>query len=108
VTQARLVGELTNDAVLYALAGSVAFLLFVLILDPRLVRSPIGRSLITLDAGLVLLYVPLVLHRFFGLQISQITFSWYYLGTILIVGTATLWRTVIMIRTQLRAKRGKP
>ena len=106
MTQARIAAELTNDAVVYSLAASVAFLAFVVILNPRLWRTPIGRSLILLDIGLLALYVPSVLHRFFGLQVSQVGFGWYYLGTVLAVGTAVWWRTVIMIRVQLR-RRGK-
>lgn len=104
MTQAHLAAELTNDAVLYALAASVAFLVFVVLLDPKLFRSPIGRSLIIMDAGLVLLYVPTALHRFLGLQVSQIGFSWYYLGTVVLVGTAVWARTWIMIRAQRRRR----
>jgi hypothetical protein len=59
----RLAATLTNDAILYALAASLAFLVFAALLDPRLFKTPIGRTLILLDAGLVLLYVPSVLHR---------------------------------------------
>lgn len=105
MTQARIASELTNDAVLYSLATSVAFLVFVLVLDPKLLRTPIGRSLITLDAGLILLYMPSVLHRLAGLNITNVAFAWYFLATILLVGTATLWRTVIMIKAQLRGRR---
>lgn len=105
MTQAQLAAELTSDAVLYALASSLAFLLAVVVLDPRLRRSPIGRSLIALDAGLVALYVPSVLHRFFGLPVSSVGFAWYYLATIVLVGTATLWRTVILVRAQRRGGR---
>ena len=102
MTQARLAADLTNDAVVYALGASVAFLLFAIILDPKLIRSQIGRSLITLDAGLTLLYLPSVLHRFTGLHVTQIGFAWYYLVTVMIVGSATLWRTVIMVRAQYK------
>src|SRR5258707_15139951 len=105
MTQARLAAELTNDAVIYALTASVAFLLFAALLDPKLFKTPIGRSLIVLDAGLILLYVPAVLHRFAGLQITQIAFSWYYLATVVLVGTATAWRTWIMVRAQRRGRR---
>jgi hypothetical protein len=105
VTQAQIAVELTNDAVLYSLAASAAFLVFVLVLDPRLWRTPIGRSLILLDTGLLALYVPSVLHRFAGLQISQVGFAWYYLATVLAVGTAVWWRTLIMIRAQLRGRK---
>jgi hypothetical protein len=104
MTQAQLAADLTNDAILYALAASAAFLAFAALLNPRLFRTPIGRSLITLDSGLVLLYIPSVLHRFFGLSISNVGFAWYYLATVLLVGTATFWRTVIMIRAQRRGK----
>src|SRR5260221_12909179 len=104
MTQARLAAELTNDAVVYALAASVAFLLFAALLDPKLFRTPIGRSLIVLDAGLVLLYVPSVLHRFFGLQVSQIGFAWFYLGVVVVVGTSVWTRTWIMIRVQRRGR----
>lgn len=105
MTQARIAAELTNDAILYSLAASLAFLVFVVILNPRLWRTPIGRSLILLDVGLLALYVPSVLHRFFGLQVSQVGFAWYYLVTVLAVGSAVWWRTLIMIRAQLRRRK---
>lgn len=104
MTQAKLAAELTNDAVLYALAASLAFLAAVAVLDPKLRKSPIGQSLIALDAGLVALYVPSVLHRFFGLSLSVTVFAWYYLVTIVLVGSATLWRTIIMIKAQRRGR----
>jgi hypothetical protein len=104
VSQAQLAADLTNDAVLYALAASLAFLLFAVLLDPKLFRSPIGRTLIVLDVGLVLLYVPSVLHRFAGLQISSIGFAWFYLGVVIVVGTSVWVRTWIMIRAQRRGR----
>ena len=105
MTQERIAAELTSDAILYALAASLAFLAFVVILNPRMWRTPIGRSLILLDIGLLALYAPSVLHRFAGLQVSQVGFAWYYLATVLAVGTAVWWRTLIMIRVQLRRRR---
>lgn len=105
MTQAQIAAELTSDVILYALAASAAFLAFAVTLDPRLLRTPIGRSLILLDAGLLALYVPSVLHRFFGLQVTSAGFAWYYLATVLAVGSAVWWRTLIMIRVQMR--RGK-
>ena len=107
MTQAQLAADLTNDAVLYALGASLAFLVFVVLLDPKLARTPIGRSLITLDAGLVLLYVPSVLHRFAGLSVSSIGFAWFYLGVVILVGSATAWRTLILIRAQ-RGRKEEP
>jgi hypothetical protein len=99
-----LAATLTDDAILYALAASLAFLIFVVVADPKLFATPIGRSLITLDTGLVLLYVPSVLHRFAGLNLSSVGFAWYYLGTVILVGSATLWRTVILVKAQRRGR----
>ena len=104
MTQAQIAAELTNDAVLYAALASLAFLAFAALLDPKLFRTPIGRTLILLDAGLVLLYIPSVLHRFLGLSLANIAFAWYYLATILLVGSAVWWRTWIMIRAQRRGR----
>jgi hypothetical protein len=105
MTQLRIAGELTNDGILFALAGSLAFLTAVIVIDPRLRKSAVGKSLIMLDSGLAALYIPSVLHRFFGLQISQVGFAWYYLGTVLTVGCATWWRTGLMVAAQVRAQR---
>jgi hypothetical protein len=107
MSQAQVAADLTNDAVLYAALASLAFLVFVAILDPKLLRTPIGRSLYVLDAGLLALYVPSILHRFAGLQITQIGFAWYYLGTVLLVGSAVWWRTIIMILAQRRGAAGR-
>lgn len=101
MTQAAVAAELTSDAVLYSLAASVVFLASYLGLA-RGWRTPVGRTLILLDSGLVLLYVPSVLHRFFGLGLASIGFAYYYLATILLVGTAVWWRTWIMFRAQRR------
>jgi len=103
--QAQLAASLTNDAILYAFAASLAFLGAVILLDPMLRKSGIGKSLIMLDIGLAALYIPSVLHRFAGLQITQIGFAWYFLATVVTVGTAVWWRTLIMVTTQLRAAR---
>src|SRR6266487_6953281 len=103
--QAQLAASLTNDAILYAFAASLAFLGAVILLDPMLRNSGIGKSLIMLDTGLAALYIPSVLHRFAGLQITQIGFAWYFLATVATVGTAVWWRTLIMVTTQLRAAR---
>jgi hypothetical protein len=45
-----------------------------------------------------------VLHRFFGLHIGMVGFAWYYLVTLLVVGSAVWWRTIIMIKVQLRRR----
>lgn len=97
---------LINDAILYSLAASAMFLAFAVLLDPKLFRTPIGRSLITLDVGLVALYVPSVLHRFFGLSLLSAVFSYYYLATVLLVGSAVWWRTWIMVRAQMMGRPG--
>ena len=104
MSQARLAADLTDDAILYSLAASVAFLAGY-VAFARGYRTPIGRSLITLDAGLILLYVPSALHRFFGLGLLHVGFAWYYLGTILVVGSAVWWRAWIMMRAQWRSTR---
>jgi len=104
----RLAAALTDDAILYALAASVAFLAFAALIDPKLFTTPVGRSLIVLDAGLVALYVPSVMHRFFGLNVTSIWFAFYYLATILLVGSAVWWRTWIMIRAQRRGAKEGP
>jgi hypothetical protein len=103
--QILLAAELTNDAILYALAGSLAFLTAVALFDPKLRHAPIGKALITLDIGLAGLEAPSVLHRFFGLQVTDAGFAWYYLGTVILVGSATWWRTWLMVAAQLRGRR---
>ncbi len=102
---APLAAQLTNDAIVYASAASAAFLFFCALLDPKLFRSQIGRTLILLDTGLLALYAPSILHRFFGLKISQVGFAWYYLVTVVLVGSAVWWRTVILVWAQWRGER---
>ncbi len=104
MTHGRLVAELTADAVLYSLAASVVFLVGYVVFAAGY-RTAIGRTLIALDGGLVALYVPSVLHRFFGLRVTEIGFAWYYLGTVVLVGSAVWWRTAIMFRAQHRGER---
>lgn len=104
----KLAAELTADAVLYALAASLAFLAAVIIVDPLLRKSPIGQSLIVLDVGLAALYVPSVIQRFSGVHLNATVFTWYVLGTVLVIGTATWWRTAIMVRAQWKGRRMPP
>ena len=100
-----LAAALTNDAILFALAGSVMFLAAVLVLDPKLRKTAIGKALITLDVGLAGLEAPSVLHRFLGLQVTEAWFAWYYLATVLLVGIAAWWRTLLMIAAQVSGRR---
>ena len=105
MTQLQIAAELTDNAILYALAASLAFLAVVLILDPQLRKTPIGKSLLVMDIGLALLYLPSELHRVWGLSILVSPyFAWYYLGTILLVGTGVWWRTIILARVQWRGR----
>lgn len=104
MNQAQIATDLTNDAIFYGLAASLTFLTVVAVLNPMLWKTSIGRSLILLDVGLVALYLPSVLHRFFGLHIGMVGFAWYYLVTLLVVGSAVWWRTIIMIKVQLRRR----
>ncbi len=105
MTQAEIASQFTSDAILFALAGSLAFLTAVVLLDPKLRKSAIGKALITLDVGLAGLEAPSVLHRFLGLQVTDVAFAWYYFGTVLLVGSATWWRTGLLILEQLRGRR---
>lgn len=94
-----LLTSLTNDAVIYALCSSLAFLVGYGLTAPWW-RSQIGWALMTLDAGLVLALLPSVLHRFIGFSVTELWFAYYYLATLLLVGTATAWRAWITIRAQ--------
>lgn len=105
MSQAQLAANLTSDAVFYAFIASIAFLTVYIALA-RGWRSEIGRTLLTLDAGLTLSLAPSVLHRLFGLSLLSLTFAWYYFGSITIVGTATWWRVWFVIKVQWRGRRG--
>lgn len=102
---AAVAATLISDAVLYSLAGSLAFLGAVVLFDPKLRKTSIGKSLIMVDAGLGALYLPSVLHRFLHVPVSQRWFLWYYLATLVVVGTGTWWRTCIMVAVQWRHRR---
>lgn len=101
MTQLQLLADAGNDAVFFACAGSVAFLLVYIVLA-RGYRSSVGRALITLDAGLVLALGPSVVHRLFGLSLANIGYSWYFVASIGIVGVATWERVWFVIREQSR------
>ena len=106
MSQSQLVADLGNDVVFFAWAGSVAFLAVYLLLA-RGWRTEIGRALIMLDGGLTLALGPSVVHRLFGLSLASIGFSWYFVGSIALVGLATWWRTWFVIKVQWRGRRGK-
>lgn len=108
MTQAHLLADLTDDVVVLAFAASVAFIAVYTVLAAWW-RSEIGRALVALDAGLVLTLAPAVLHRLFGLSIFYtLGFAWYYLISLSFVAGATIWRTVIVIKTQVRGRRDDP
>lgn len=107
MTQAQLVTDLSNDVVFAACAGSVAFLLAYILLA-RGYRSEIGRALIVMDAGLTLALGPSVVHRLTGLSLTSISFAWYFLASIALVGAATWWRTWFVIKVQWRQRRKPP
>jgi MFS family permease len=105
VTQAQLVADLTDDVVMIAFAASVLFIAAYTVLASWW-TSPIGRALVMLDAGLALVLGPLVLHRLAGLTlVSSIGYAWYDLVSLALVAGATLWRTVIVVRVQLQARK---
>jgi hypothetical protein len=101
MTQAQLVADLGNDAVFFACAGSVAFLL-VYVLLARGYRSEIGRALIVMDLGLTLALGPSVIHRITGLSLASIGYSYYFVASIMVVGLATWWRVWFVIKVQWR------
>jgi hypothetical protein len=105
MSQLQLLSDLGDDAVFFACAGSVAFLM-VYVLLARGYRSEIGRALITLDAGLTMALGPSVLHRLAGLSLASLWFSWYYVVSIAIVGVATWWRVWFVIKIQWRGRQG--
>jgi hypothetical protein len=105
MSQAQLVTDLTNDMVMAAFVASVLFIAAYSLLAPWW-KSEIGRALIAMDAGLSLTLAPSVLHRVLGLTLTDsLGFAWYFCGTLTVVAAATLWRTVIIVRTQLRHRR---
>jgi hypothetical protein len=101
VTQAQFVMDLGNDVVLFAWAGSVAFLVVYPLLA-RGWRTGIGRALLRLDAGLTLALGPSVLHRLFGFSLESLIFSWYFVASIALVGFATWERVWFVIKEQAR------
>ena len=105
MTQIQLLTDLASDDVLFACAGSVAFLAVYLLLA-RGWRTEIGRALITLDAGLTLLLGPTVLARMFGLSLAGIWYDWYSVASFALVGIATWWRAWFVVKVQWRARHG--
>jgi hypothetical protein len=101
MSQVQLLTDLSNDAVFFACAGSVAFLAVYLLLA-RGWRTEIGRALIMLDAGLTLALGPSVIHRLAGLSLASLDFAWYYVASITLVGAATWWRTWFVVKVQAR------
>jgi hypothetical protein len=105
VTQAQLVADLTNDVIMAAFAAALLFIVAYSVLA-KWWASSIGRALVMLDTGLALVLGPLVLHRLFGLTlVTSIGYAWYDLISLALVAGATLWRTAIVVREQLRARK---
>lgn len=104
MTQGQLLADLTNDVVLVAFVASVLFIAAYTGLA-RWWRSDIGRALVMLDTGLALVLAPSVLHLL-GLTLTDSTgFAYYYLASLALVAGSTLWRTWIVVRVQLQARR---
>lgn len=107
MSQVQLLADLSNDVVFFACAGSIAFLLAYILLA-RGYRTEIGRALIVMDAGLTLALGPSVLHRLTGLSLTSMSFAWYFVASIALVGAATWWRTWFVIKVQWRQRRTPP
>jgi hypothetical protein len=103
VTQLELLTDLGNDAVLFACAGSIAFLAVYLLLAKGW-ETEIGRALIALDAGLVLALGPSVLHRLFGVPLGSLFFAWYFVASVTLVGAAAWWRAWIVAKVQWQGR----
>jgi hypothetical protein len=107
MTQPQLVADLGNDAVFFACAGSVAFLLVYVLLS-RGYRTEIGRALIVMDVGLTFALGPPVLHRLTGMSVASIGFAWYFAASIAVVGLATWWRVWFVVKVQWRNRNRAP
>lgn len=100
MTQAQFVAAATQDVVLVAFLGSVAFVVVYSLMAPWW-RSAIGRALVMMDGSLALALAPSTLHQLTGITIvASIGFAWYYLVTLTMVAASTLWRTWIIYRVQ--------
>jgi hypothetical protein len=98
VIQAQLVADLTDDAVVGAFAGALFFIVTYTIMA-RWWTHAIGTTLVVMDAGLVLTLAPSVLHRWFGLNVGiSLASSWYFFGSVCLVGAGVWWRSLVMIR----------
>jgi hypothetical protein len=100
MTQFQFLTDIGNDAVFFACTGSVAFLV-VYILLAKGYRTEIGRTLITLDAGLTLALGPSVL---IGLPVTSLWFGWYFVVSIALVGVAAWWLVWFVVRVQWRGR----
>jgi hypothetical protein len=106
VTQARLLSDLAQAAVLAAFLAALLFIGVYSAVAPWW-RSAIGRALVIMDAGIAMTLLPLVLHVVFGLAEVSVFYAWFEIGALALVAGSTLWRTWIVVRVQ-RDAAGKP
>jgi hypothetical protein len=99
MTQAQLLADLGGDVVFFAWSASAAFLVVYIALA-RGYRTDIGKMLITLDSGLALALTPPVLHRLFGFSFESLSFAWFTVASIALIGIATWGRVWFVIREQ--------
>lgn len=104
MSQLALLGQLISDAALAAFTSAVVFVATYSVLAPWW-RSPIGRAMVTLDTAIAVTLAPSILHRFFGVAIASIGFMWLLFACLCVVAGATLWRTWILAREQIRGRR---
>ena len=74
-------------------------------------RTSIGRTIVAMDAGIMLTLLPAVLHLYLGVSEGSPSYAWFTLCAFLLVPSSILWRTWVMVRVhRLRplSPRGRP
>lgn len=96
-----MASSLIEAAVFFSFACSVVFVAGYTWLAPWW-RNEVGRAMVSMDAALMVLLLPSVLHYTAGLNVLNPFFRGYYVGSLALAGLIALWRLVVVYRVQQR------
>lgn len=96
---------LVNDAVVLVFCSSIMFIIIYSVIAPWW-RTTIGVAMVTLDLGIAMLVSPAAIDVMLGDHSMKLGLTWYTLASLAIVTLAINWRTIILVRDQVKNTEG--
>lgn len=92
-----------HACLLVSFIASAVFILGYSMLAPWW-RYAVGRTVVSLDFGIMLALLPGMLRVWFGVRVTSAFFAWYYCFSLLLLAGITLWRLYAIYRLQQQGR----